>query len=464
MLRVFHHFVPKLSSTILIAEFLILLGSLYLSLAILARANHFPPGAGTPFLLSTVVFAVVMVLSMAALGMYHLGPKAGLKKVVNSLIPAFLVGLLMLALLFHLIPYILIERDVLLLSSLLSAGLVLGSRAAIYNLSKSALARSRIIFLGGGSLAEQCRRLASQSLFSEKFEIVGFIPVPLEPRCVAPAFILPSGERLATTARKYRAREIVVSVQNRRSADFPIEELLECKLQGIKVTAASTFFEREACQIRVDSLQPSWLIFSDGFNQSMSRIFIKRAFDILVSILMLMLTLPVMLLTALYIRAEDGGPVFYRQQRVGHHGKLFWILKFRSMKSNAEADGKARWAAEGDTRITKVGHFIRRVRIDELPQIFNVLKGDMSFVGPRPERPQFVLELNAKVPFYDTRHTIKPGITGFAQVRYPYGASLEDAVEKLHYDLYYVKNNSLFLDVLILIDTVQVVLFGKGGR
>jgi sugar transferase (PEP-CTERM system associated) len=281
---------------------------------------------------------------------------------------------------------------------------------------------------------------------------------------VPPSAILPVGKSLVFMADAYKAGEIVVSVRNRRGGAFPIRELLDCKLHGIKVIDAATFFEREALQIRVDSLQPSWFVFGNGFDQNFLRTFIKRVFDLFASLTIAILTLPVTLFTAIWIYLEDRGPIFYKQERVGEDGETFMVLKFRSMRNDAEKDGSPQWAAAKDPRTTKIGRVIRKIRVDEIPQILNVLKGEMSFVGPRPERPFFVEKLCEEVPYYNMRHSIKPGITGLAQVRYQYGASVEDAVQKLQYDLYYVKNNSLFLDILILIDTFQVVLFSKGSR
>jgi sugar transferase (PEP-CTERM system associated) len=252
-------------------------------------------------------------------------------------------------------------------------------------------------------------------------------------------------------------------VQNRRGGAFPIKELLECKLYGIQVTDAATFFERETYQIRVESLQPSWLVFGGGFDQSFMRTFMKRSVDVLASLALLLVSLPVMLITAIAIVIEDGAPIFYSQERVGKDGHVFRVLKFRSMFKNAEKNGTPQWASRNDPRITRVGNIIRKLRIDELPQILNVLKGEMSFVGPRPERPYFVEQLTERVPYYNVRHSIKPGITGWAQVRYGYGDTVEDALQKLQFDLYYVKNNSLLLDVLVLIDTIKVVVF-RGGR
>jgi sugar transferase (PEP-CTERM system associated) len=240
--------------------------------------------------------------------------------------------------------------------------------------------------------------------------------------------------------------------------------LLECKLKGVHVIELSSFFERERGQVQLESLNASWMVLSDGFQQGFLRDAGKRLFDLVASLSLLVLTLPLMLLAIVVIVLESGFPILYRQERVGLGGKIFTIYKFRSMVQNAEKDGAPQWAQAGDARVTRVGNFIRKVRIDELPQIFNVLRGDMSFVGPRPERPFFVDQLIEQVPYYAARHSVKPGITGWAQVRYPYGASLEDAIEKLQYDLYYVKNHTFFLDLLIMFQTAQVVLFGKGAR
>jgi len=288
--------------------------------------------------------------------------------------------------------------------------------------------------------------------------------MPEETTSVPAASVLPVGRSLVAIANEHNASEIVVAVQNRRGGSFPIRELLDCKLNGIKVIDSATFFEREACQIRVDSLQPSWFVFGSGFDQTFMRSFVKRAFDLFASLLIFIGTLPVTSITALLIWLEDRSPIFYRQERVGEDGNTFMVLKFRSMRTDAEKEGAPIWAKTGDTRTTRVGRVIRKLRIDEIPQVLNVIKGEMSFVGPRPERPFFVEQLCEKVPYYNMRHSIKPGITGLAQVRYQYGASVEDAVQKLQYDLYYVKNNSLFLDLLILLDTLQVVLLSKGSR
>jgi sugar transferase (PEP-CTERM system associated) len=396
--------------------------------------------------------------------MYQLNFTEGLRNpFFLKLMPSFAMGFVILTLIFYVAPELQVGRGVLLAVFLIGAGGIFLARMVFFKTSELRFLESRIMFLGGGPLAKECSDLAAQNTSYHKYDIAGFIPIPSEECCVPTSMLLKvrEGESLASLATAHNVEEIVVSVQNRR-AGFPIKELLACKLQGIKVTDAANFFERETCQIRVDSLQPSWLVFGGGFDQSFIRAFMKRGFDLICSTIILTVSFPVMVLTAVLIYLEDRSPIFYSQERVGLDGNPFNVLKFRSMRNDAEKGGKPQWAAQNDPRVTRVGNFIRKTRIDELPQILNVFKGEMSFVGPRPERPYFVEQLIDVVPYYNVRHSIKPGITGWAQVRYGYGASADDALQKLQYDLYYVKNNSLFLDILILIDTLKVVLFRSG--
>jgi len=263
--------------------------------------------------------------------------------------------------------------------------------------------------------------------------------------------------------RDLRVSEVVIAVRERRGGVLPLRQLLDARLKGIKVMDLVSFYEREQGLLRVDNLRASWLIFSNGFEQGLLRDVVKRSFDVLVSLVMLVLTAPILLVAMLAVAIDSGLPVFYRQERVGQAGRLFTILKLRTMRQDAEKSG-AQWAQANDARVTRIGRFLRKTRIDELPQLWNVLRGDMSFVGPRPERPMFVQRLLEDIPYYDVRHSVKPGVTGWSQVRYPYGASVEDSLRKLQFDLYYVKNHSLFLDLMILVETVQVVLLGKGAR
>jgi sugar transferase (PEP-CTERM system associated) len=322
----------------------------------------------------------------------------------------------------------------------------------------------RTLVLGTGAEAVGVEQSIGQLGQSVRF--LGFFPAKKTETAhqVAAHRILAGGMDLVDAARRYRVDEIIVAVRERRGGVLPLRELLDCKLLGVRVLDLSSYYERAVGQLRLDSLHASWLIFGDGFRQGITRAVIKRVFDIGASLALLVLAAPVMLATVVMIVAESGFPIIYRQERVGQGGRLFNVIKFRSMRHDAEIDGKPRWAVRDDDRVTKTGRVIRKLRIDELPQLINVLRGDMSLVGPRPERPYFVDQLAREVPYYAVRHSVKPGVTGWAQVRYHYSASLDDAVQKLQYDLYYVKNHTLFLDVVILFETVSVVVTGAGAH
>lgn len=465
MLKISNHYVSKIVFVLLFVEVLVLVGAAYAGAAVRLLDTSAPAAPQLDhFFTSAIAFAIAIIFSMSAMGMYQLNFSEGLRNpFFLKLMPSFLMGFMILTFVFYVAPELYFGRGILVLGFAIAAAGIFIARMIFFKTSELRFLESRIIFLGGGPLAKECSDLALQSNNYHKYDIAGFISIPSEELCVSPSSLLKvrDGDSLVSLANQYNVAEIVVSVQNRRGG-FPIKELLDCKLQGVKVTDAATFFERETYQIRVDSLQPSWLVFGGGFDQSFIRTFIKRGFDLICSTIIMVLSLPVMLVTAALIYLEDRSPIFYSQERVGKDGKTFKVHKFRSMRNDAEKSGKPQWAAQNDPRVTRIGNFIRRVRIDELPQILNVFKGEMSFVGPRPERPFFVEQLIEVVPYYNVRHSIKPGITGWAQVRYGYGSSAEDALQKLQYDLYYVKNNSLFLDVLILIDTLKVVLFRSG--
>jgi sugar transferase (PEP-CTERM system associated) len=296
--------------------------------------------------------------------------------------------------------------------------------------------------------------------------VIGFVSLQTSKHFVPQSQVLSMspGTTLASMVDKYAIDQIVVGVRDRRGGGFPVQQLLECKMKGVDLIELPTFFEREYRQVMLESLNPSWMVLGDGFRQSHFGNAVKRLFDLAVSVALLVLCVPVLLFAALCIFLESGFPVLYRQERSGRHGRAFTLYKLRSMSVDAERTGTAQWARANDDRVTLVGHIIRKFRIDELPQLFNVIKGEMSLVGPRPERPFFVDQLVKQIPYYSLRHTVKPGITGWAQVRYAYGASVDDAIEKLQHDLYYVKNHSLFLDIMILLATVEVVLWGRGAR
>ena len=480
MIKIFNHYISKAQSVLLLVEVIILVSSVYLGATIRFVDNHYLSSQKFEnFFISACVFALVMVFSMSAFGMYQYDFREDFRKTTLRLMPSLVLGFGIITLVFYLVPDLYFGRGILALVIIITALGILLTRLIFLKTFESRLLKSRIIFFGGGSLARECSDLAMNAGHNQ-YVVVGFVPMQDEECCVPSSSILPISESLVSMAQKYNASEVIVAVQNRRNGSFtgsgqfnsfnglnnrkPIRELLECKLAGVNVIDAATFFEREASQIRLDTLQPSWLVFGGGFDQSFSRAVTKKLFDLFASLMILVVSSPVMLVTAICIFIEDRAPIFYEQERVGKDGRTFMVQKFRSMRNDAEAGGKPQWATSNDPRTTRVGRIIRKLRIDELPQILNVLKGEMSFVGPRPERPHFVKQLGEKIAFYNVRHSIKPGITGLAQVRYQYGSSVDDAIQKLQYDLYYVKNNSLFLDALILIDTVQVVLLGKGSR
>ena len=466
MIRIFSHYVSKTAFILLLLEISILLTSAALVSMLWLADSRAIVGIGQVYL-PAALFALVIVLSMSALGMYRHGSRddahEDMRNTVLRIVPAFALGFAVFSLLNRFMPSLQFGRGSVMIFGVGAIGVLL-TRLLVFKSSQSALMEGRLILVGGGALARECMDLAASKAGFHQFIVVGCLPVAGEPCCVPQSAVLSMEGSLLAMAQRHDVREIVVSVQDRRNGAFPVRQLLECALGGVRVIDAATFFEREACQIRIDSLQPSYLIYGGGFDQSLVRAASKRLFDLVASAAICLLTLPLLLLAMLCIRLEDGGPVFYQQERVGRDGVLFKVLKLRSMRCDAEAGGTPTWASINDVRVTRVGALIRKLRIDELPQMFNVFRGEMSFVGPRPERAYFVEQLKALVPYYNIRHSIKPGITGLAQVRYQYGASVDDAVKKLQYDLYYVKNNSLFLDLLILLDTVQVVLFGKGSR
>lgn len=355
------------------------------------------------------------------------------------------------------------DRNVLTWAAMAGVAMVIVRRVYVAHWASVSHPRTRVLVFGSGAAAAVVGTTLKTA--DPDAHIVGYVPGPNESAAeVPPGQLIRKESTLLETARRHQVDEIIVALTERRSGSMPLRELLDCKLVGVKVHDLSTHFEKTLGQIRIDYLNAGWLVFGDGFNQGTFRSAVKRMFDLVCTALLLVVSTPIMLLAALAIKLESRGPVFYRQERVGLAGSTFEVVKFRSMRVDAEKDGQPRWASANDDRVTRVGRVIRRLRIDELPQLFNVLKGEMSLVGPRPERPFFVEQLTQQVPFFAVRHSVKPGVTGWAQVRYQYGSTVEDAQEKLQFDLYYVKHHSLMLDLLILLETVSVVLTGKGAR
>jgi len=338
---------------------------------------------------------------------------------------------------------------------------VLTWRITFNHLARDPHLEERVLIVGTGKTA---RVLAQQIGTNQDFayRLVGFVDEREKAAVVRQHDILGTANDIDRIVASRHVDRIVVGLSDRRGR-LPIEALLRAKMSGVRVEDATTTYERLTGKILIDDLKPSWLIFSDGFRASRLTRFVKRMLDLSFSIILAISTLPLMLLTAIAIKLDSAGPALYSQERVGENGRVFKIYKFRSMRSDAET-GTPVWARDKDDRITRVGRFIRKTRLDELPQLWNVMRGDMSFVGPRPERPFFVEQLAREIPFYLQRHALRPGLTGWAQVKYQYGSTVEDAMEKLRYDLYYIKHLSVFFDLTIVLDTVKVILFGKGAK
>jgi sugar transferase (PEP-CTERM system associated) len=370
---------------------------------------------------------------------------------------------LILGLLYYLVPELVIGRGVFLLAAALVLMLVIGWRVAFEWLTGQVAPRERLLLVGTSAASVALARELHERRHDLGVRIIGFVDT--DPARVGEPVVNPSVigviDDIPRLVAEHKVDRVVLSLADARGR-LPMDRLLQMKLDGVMFDHLASVYEEYTGKIAVENLRPSWLIFSEGFRKSPALVAAKRAVDLALAGVGLLLAAPLMLLVALAIRLTSPGPVLYHQQRVGQHGRVFTIHKFRSMRVDAEARTGAVWARNDDDRVTPVGRLLRRTRLDELPQLWNVLVGEMSFVGPRPERPEFVAQLTDQIPFYGLRHVVKPGITGWAQVYYTYGASVEDALEKLQYDLFYIKNLSLALDAFILLKTVQTVVLRRG--
>jgi sugar transferase (PEP-CTERM system associated) len=413
---------------------------------------------------TALMFSVFGLVSLIAVGLYTMRQRAGRTGMALRVIAAVMNAVVLSAMTFYLLPSLQIGRVAIGLAALIAIVSCIVTRLLFERVVDQDTFKRRVLVYGAGRRAAsllQLRRRADQ----RGFRLLGFMATEGDETSPSQDRLIPRPKDLFAWASQNEVDEIVVAMDDRRRG-FPMHEFLECRLAGIEILELATFLERETGKVRLDVLNPSWIIFGEGFRVSIIQRTLERAFDVMATLGLLFVSAPFMLAVTLAILLEDGprAPVLYRQRRVGRHGAVFEVLKFRSMSIDAEKAGEAVWAVKNDPRVTRVGAIIRKTRLDELPQLFNVLRGDMSFVGPRPERPEFVHQLEERIPYYRERHTVKPGITGWAQLCYPYGSTEHDAVEKLQYDLYYVKNRSLLFDLVILIQTVEVVLWGKGAR
>lgn len=462
MIRLFKHYVPHAVLLLGMLDFLLLLGAAEGGWILRAHQIGMDVEQVVTRIGPLFSFAVSIQTAMIAVGVY--GPESlqSIRFAFARLLVAISLGVIFLSLLYFLLPGMTLWRS----NSLYAMGLALVMLLCVRLLLGSMLGgeafKRRLVVLGAGNRANRIRELERRR--GSGFLVVGYIAMNDGPQVIEESINRNAIYNLADFVVRLNASEVVLALEERRNA-IPMSDLLRIKTTGVHVNDLSSFLERETGRVDLASVNPSWLIFSDGFSagRRLSSI-AKRLFDIVASLVLLLLTGPVILLAALLVKMDSKGPAFYRQQRVGLYGQEFWIVKLRTMRQDAEVAGQAVWAEKDDPRITRLGYWLRKLRIDELPQTWTVLKGEMSFVGPRPERRQFVEDLEQHLRYYAERHMVKPGITGWAQINYPYGASIEDSRHKLEYDLYYAKNYTPFLDLLILLQTVRVILWPDGAR
>lgn len=462
MIRLFKHYIPYPVLFLALIDFFLLIAAA--ETAWVFRAHQI--GMGVDYIGNRfgqlVTFAASVHIAAMAVGVYGADALQSLRFAIARLLVAVSLGVIFQSIMAFMVPGITLWRS----NSLYAMGLAFVflalSRAILGSLVGGQSFKRRLLVLGAGPRAQRIKDLEAKP--GSGFAVVGFIAMDEAKRVIPEAINRSAIYNLADYVVKLGTSEVVLALEERRNA-LPLDDLLRIKTTGVHVNDISTFLERETGRVDLDSVNPSWLIFSDGFSSGRRLSGIaKRLFDIAASSILLFLTAPIILLFAVLVKLESKGPAFYRQIRVGLFGQPYSVLKLRSMRTDAESSGRAVWAQKDDDRVTKIGRFIRKVRIDELPQTWNVLKGEMSFVGPRPERPEFVSDLEQQLSYYAERHMVKPGITGWAQINYPYGASIEDSRHKLEYDLYYAKNYTPFLDLLILLQTIRVILWPEGAR
>ncbi|MGR8930450.1 MAG: TIGR03013 family XrtA/PEP-CTERM system glycosyltransferase [Gammaproteobacteria bacterium] len=462
MIRIFRHYISTTYLGLMLVEWFVFYVSMHGGAAIrfLYTTSWY---TSDEMVNASLVYSVVFCVCCSFLGLYRKTLDREEYNLLERINYSFCVAIFALVFIYYLIPNLMLARSVL-ISAILSSFIgILITRYLFYRFVNLEDLKRRVLVIGCGKKA--CNlEVVNSSYIYRGFEIVGYVALEDEPVNVPNPIVLSDSCSLADVVEREKVDEIVIAVDDRRKK-LPVDDLLDIKMSGIIVMDLQTFYEREQRLVFLEALTPSWLVFSDGFVNDGTRPVIKRSFDVVASTLLLAVSWWVMLITALAIWLESGfgAPVLYRQVRVGYRDQPFKVIKFRSMRVDAEKNG-AQFAGEVDDRVTRVGRVIRKFRIDELPQLFNVFKGDMSFVGPRPERPEFVEGFERNIPYYKERHRVKPGITGWAQLCYPYGASEHDTWQKLQYDLYYVKNYSLFLDLTIMMSTVEVVLWGRGAR
>lgn len=464
MIKIFNHYFDRHTLLQLLLDMTLVTAAFMATLVVLSDSTELTTAQLGKGLFRGLLMGAGFLLVNSALGFYdRRGPFSASQLRARALVSFSTTALIVVGVLLALPLHAFYGRTWAVVVVMLATAVLLIYQVLVGEFLPKAVPRRKVLVFGTGARAQAVGQTLARA--SSNAELCGYFAGPNErEQLVGGAGIFSADRTLTEVVAENNVDEIVVALSERRGGSMPMRELLDCKLSGVWVTDIANYFERNLGQIRLDAVSAGWLIFGEGFNQGFLRTTVKRLFDILGAVFLILLSLPLMAVAALAIRLESAGPIFYKQERVGFNGLPFNVVKFRSMRTDAEKDGVPKWATAGDSRITRVGRVIRKLRIDELPQLFSVLGGDMSLVGPRPERQFFVDQLVQEIPFYAVRHSVKPGVTGWAQVRYQYGASVEDTAEKLQYDLYYVKNHSLFLDLVILFETVGVVLTGKGAQ
>jgi sugar transferase (PEP-CTERM system associated) len=461
MIRLFKHYIPHAVVLLWLVDLLMLVGANEMSWRLRAGQIGIATGSIADRVWPHFGFAAMMVTAMIAVGVYGGDALRSMRFAAARLLVSISLGVIALSFLDFVIGGQTFWRSTLAYSMAIAFCLLIADRLVLGGFLGTSAFRRRVLVLGAGNRAKRLRDLGDRP--ESGFAIVGYIGMSEAAPVILEAIPRVAIHNLTRYVENLGVSEVVLALEERRNA-LPLKDLLRIKTAGVHVNEFSSFVERETGRVDLDTVNPSWLIFSDGFSSGriVSSV-AKRLFDIGASALLLVFTAPIILIFAIMVKLDSKGPAFYRQKRVGLFGQNFNVIKLRSMRTDAEAAG-AQWASKDDPRVTRVGNFIRKVRIDELPQTWTVLKGEMSFVGPRPERPEFVADLEEHLPYYAERHMVKPGITGWAQINYPYGASIDDARHKLEYDLYYAKNYTPFLDLLILLQTLRVVLWSEGAR
>ena len=463
MIRLFRHYISSAYLILILFEGLVYLSAI--PVAYWLRLG-FTIGLDNVFAIkaTSLIYATVMLTAAASLGLYQRALSQDYPAQVLRMLMVFGIASLIMAVVFYSFPGIFLGRGVLLGTVLYSALGVTVVRFVFVRYVDTEAIQQRVLVLGAGEKANEIEEYSKANKHAG-FRVLGYVSPDTETRLISDQRIIQLNYPLHKISQNLDIDELVIALDDERS-QIPVDDILACKMEGFKVIDFLTFFEKHSGEIRIDMVRPSWLYLSDGFCLDSFVRSVKRTIDLLSSIFVLIIFFPVMVIIAFAISIESRGkgPILYRQNRVGRDGCEFEILKFRSMRPDAENNGQAQWAKTDDERITCLGNVLRKYRLDELPQLYNVLHGEMSLVGPRPERPEFVDQLNKEIPYYKERHQVKPGLTGWAQLNYSYGASVEDARKKHQYDLYYLKNYSIFLDFLIMLQTVEVMLWKKGSR